>query len=1206
MKRLVLLTFIAFSGLLLAGCDLIPTDVADQLSEELCRDNPDNELCDIENLNSIEEDVVKALVQEAFTEIKDGNADACSQVFAITNTDLLDDCMDAVSTLIPTDVTEFEVTEVVKEGDFYIIKGRTNNSDEFIEIKVSVGEVEGNLRITTWEAMTKDDPVLAEQMSAEELIIAFFNDQIDLSSDYICRKYYAETAQDTCSGDLDDLGMSIAYEVLSVRLVEGDIYGVTVQVGSGTETEELFFRLDTDDDGDVVLTTLYRDGEDNDCDGVACPVDGVLGQEDAKMVFMQFLDDFADTTVTNQELADMYFGGTLPEDIKEDREDLAGVTFNFISIMAAEDMFFEIEFEVIDGTNKEVEKVRIKVNRIDMAYKLEIADNVDNDCDGEDDPSCMAEFLDQMELKMLLEAFIADYQDPTVSNEEMLSMYFFGIEMGEFLEERTKDLEEGTMFTFVSLEPIADGEMMMFELTMDVTFDDTTSQMLVVASGMWITEDLAVLMFRNGDEDCDDYGDHCDGEFLDLESTVIFFEDYLVSYLDVSITDQEFANMYYGGMLTDEFMMMREKDLNDNVTITLDTVTERVDSFFDITFRVVMGDDIILRKRPGRIRQQPDLLTAEWMELMDEDLETNIDIVENIFKAFIASYLDPTLTDQEVADMFFGGMLGDMLSERQMDLEDGFMVEYLFIEQMEMGIFAVHLNLTRNNEVEHTDLKIKVKRVDGATPLLMILNGEDNDCDNMPDKCNPDMFVKDPMELENFFKQYLIDYLDPDSDDDTIVDIYFAGMAPRGFFEQREMDLLDVTSMTFLSITSSEEGMDIFFDIEFRTDYKTGTWDTEMVSLSMVMMDDGSTFFVHDFKDNDCDDPTGVCYPDPFVKDPLEVEMIFTDFLNDFANPDITFDEINEIYFMGTAPEFLRTHRESQLVTGLTPHLLTVLPSGNFNVDSFFDITYEMEFSDGTTQSHNVTIRVNRMDMGMMIEFFDEDNECHTNPEACYFNPFETDEMKIEMFFKDFLSDYADESMTNDMINEKYFGWMAPEMLLSKRLEDNANGAAYVFMRLLPSGNFNVDSFFDITYQITYSDGTMVEETLTFRFIHYDMGLQMIPFDPMAERMDIVYMFTEFINDPSITVEEICRPFDADSQLLCGNIVAFHRDNGYTVWVDEIYVDEDNISVTLKTQGADGIDIETNVFELSKIMDNPLFTIKTTQSENPLYTPSEN
>ena len=99
MKRMFLLVFTLFSGFFLAGCDLISPEKVEDLSKELCETNPDSELCNIENLNDLEEDVIADLVEKAFLELKSANTDTCADYFSVTNPNLIDECEKAVNNL---------------------------------------------------------------------------------------------------------------------------------------------------------------------------------------------------------------------------------------------------------------------------------------------------------------------------------------------------------------------------------------------------------------------------------------------------------------------------------------------------------------------------------------------------------------------------------------------------------------------------------------------------------------------------------------------------------------------------------------------------------------------------------------------------------------------------------------------------------------------------------------------------------------------------------------------------------------------------------------------------------------------------------------------------------------------------------------------------------------------------------------------------
>lgn len=762
MKRFIVLTMMLSFGLFLSGCDLISQDVIDQVSEELCAEDPDNELCNPEALQNLEDAVVMELAEEAYLRVKEkANKTSCRTYFSPTNVDLLNQCLDENNSLIPEGFETFTSVSVEADGDFYKVTG-TSTDDVEITVIVRLTEVEGTTYVDHFEVIvpsTQYDVITTED--AKEALQTFIDNYLDASvaNDVICPIFDGE--DNDCNmfrpEDLEN-GIQIAIDYLdpdddgdgifTAYLIITDADGEANQV----EVEVEVFRQDF---GPVISRMKVSEVQQEEVE-----------YDEAIEFFEEFVSNYLDPTVSNEYLYEKFFLNMIDEDEFDGRlEELEkGFGIEIVSSSEAEDGWVSVTLRIFEGEMSETEEIKIKVNRIDMALYLEIEDGVDDDCDGPTDDEC----------------FVRDY---------------------------TQAYE--------------------------------------------------------------------------------FYMKYFDDYSNPEITTEEFAAMYFDGHLDEDFKAMREDDLSKGVKTELVELYWRDDSFFDIEYRYQDGDDLILRKRPGRIRQRPDLLTAEWDELIDEHLEfvTNPDEVLDFFTMFVEYYTDASISTDLINETFFMNKLeSGFYEERQFNLENGFMVEILdFMQDVDYPeVFWFTLEFTEGNEVYTETIEVRVNRIEMA--LFLDLDGEDNDCDGVDDDC--DGPIEDEDTVYNFFMMFVDYYTNSMYTTDEINEKFFGGWMEADFFEQRTFELEQGIVVDVLSFER-----DMYEPTLFHAEISLTIGEETMVQTLEVRVNRIDMALVLDFDDNDeCDDCIN------YIENAYEVWLQFIDAYN---NPDVSTDEINEMFFMG-------------------------------------------------------------------------------------------------------------------------------------------------------------------------------------------------------------------------------------------------------------------------------------------------------------------
>jgi len=240
--------------------------------------------------------------------------------------------------------------------------------------------------------------------------------------------------------------------------------------------------------------------------------------------------------------------------------------------------------------------------------------------------------------------------------------------------------------------------------------------------------------------------EYCNLDFeAELEKAEMKLTAYFEDYSNSEYTTQELADMYFNGVIPEGFEAEREADLEAGTILSLESISFRLDGGFEISYNATTGDDIILRKRPGRVHYDVENQTSsfEWYDGLDndcddvcDDLEDKDTTKETIMKYF-EDYVDAEVSNQELADMYYGGVLTDEFAmQRDKDLEQGILLTLLeIIEREEDSYFEISFEESRQGS------DIILRKRPGRTVYkkgssLIIWDNRDNDCDGIDDDCN--------------------------------------------------------------------------------------------------------------------------------------------------------------------------------------------------------------------------------------------------------------------------------------------------------------------------------------------------------------------------------------------------------------------------------------------------------------------------------------
>ena len=452
MKKIVIIISMLSFGLFLSGCD---QEVLDQVSEELCTEDPDHELCNPDALQNIEDEIVMTIAEEAFMRAKEkANKTKCRDYFSPTNVELLNQCLDEENSLIPVEYETFTATSVVSDGEFYIVTGTTTDDLEIVVV-VRLIDVEGTTYIDHFEVITPGDTNAdLSKADAKRALEGFIADYLDetVENSVVCPIFDGEDndcnlyrQEDLKSGmmievnylddDDDDDGIFTAH--LTITDEEGNQEEVKILVEVEFQAEEPVVKR-------IVTYTI-----DDDCDGIDDDCDGIVEDETiVKETFEQFISYYTNPMYSDEEINAMFFGGMMDADFFTERTlDLEeGITVTITDIYAIEDGWFALHLDLTIGTDRTSEQIEVRVNRIDMALVIQF-DGEDNDCDSA--TSCSVALADAFDA---YKRYLDDYMNPDITFDHLDEIYFMGMLSHDHNTTRTRLLENNAVITLVSTE----------------------------------------------------------------------------------------------------------------------------------------------------------------------------------------------------------------------------------------------------------------------------------------------------------------------------------------------------------------------------------------------------------------------------------------------------------------------------------------------------------------------------------------------------------------------------------------------------------------------------------------------------------------------------------------------------------------------------------------------------------------------------------
>jgi hypothetical protein len=294
MKRLIG-TFLMISCVfILASCNTSSEDVED-ITEEFCRENPDNELCKGDYISDLQNTDVENLffgLQEDVSE----QQDICETNISLSNLELLDDCRQGDITFFPDGMDDYELVNTTTTNDteknIYTLRFEKDARSDAILFTITLVELDGVIYIEDWTyeivALVLDND--AKKQLFEQMWDAYIVSDAPTS---FCTEWMTDTSKEDC---------------LSMHAILTE-EGTTSEIEESSYSNELFHTVIKHH---ATIPVTYPVDYDLVKIGYSYYIEwSVLEPTDHYVEhFQNFVSSFNGWALTSEEVCEMYFEST--------------------------------------------------------------------------------------------------------------------------------------------------------------------------------------------------------------------------------------------------------------------------------------------------------------------------------------------------------------------------------------------------------------------------------------------------------------------------------------------------------------------------------------------------------------------------------------------------------------------------------------------------------------------------------------------------------------------------------------------------------------------------------------------------------------------------------------------------------------------------------------------------------------------------------
>jgi hypothetical protein len=263
----------------------------------------------------------------------------------------------------------------------------------------------------------------------------------------------------------------------------------------------------------------------------------------------------------------------------------------------------------------------------------------------------------------------------------------------------------------------------------------------------YLDQDLIDQLTDYANEYCDTNPDseYCNLDFeAELEKAEVLFASYLADYSNSEYTDEQIAEMYLEGELPEWFAEERAADLENGTVLSLEKIDFRLDGGFDVSYNATTGEDIILRKRPGRLHLDAENETAKisWYDGIDNDCDDLCDELQDLdttkvtMTSYLEDYSNAEISNDDFGKEYYGGRLPEVVaSQRTQDLADGVTLTLLDVVESDNMYFDITFEVTLSSGDKVVRKRPGRVRYSEST-ILIFWDPDNQTCDVVDDDCN--------------------------------------------------------------------------------------------------------------------------------------------------------------------------------------------------------------------------------------------------------------------------------------------------------------------------------------------------------------------------------------------------------------------------------------------------------------------------------------
>ena len=614
---------------------------------------------------------------------------------------------------------------------------------------------------------------------------------------------------------------------------------------------------------------------------------------------LNFVVDYQDTILTDQEICEQYFPDDELDDCMEHRSDqlASGVTITLNSLVEVED-YYKIEFEFDDGVEDPwIEEVFANFYYDDLGnLKVEFNDLGFDEIDYYFALSFMNNLVDQ-------------YSNYELPSYDVCIQFFEGHSYDECVVRREQEIADG--ITLDDFELFHDG----YGYRVEYYYTDS--------EGLAFQKNLNAYFYYNevGDLRLEFFEDFA---LIPYEVVLPFMEQLVVDFNNWGMDTEYMCNYYFGMESALGCIEKRNEAITNNVTIALFLFGEEYDHY--------------------RVEFEYDDGENTWYESMNaffyydeyENLKVDFkgdgpeqfpyDDAYNFFQQFLVDFSDPELLDSDFCTMYFPGMGENCLWDRSI-----MPLEHMQIQLNWMNydgyMYETELEFINNynNETWKTNVYLEFYYDEYGNIGMHLYENQMNQYLNFNDSFN-------------IIQQYILDYMDRAITFEQLNAWYFDYQMDYSFQDDRELSFTDGRVYTLYEVldpygADGQDFLEVYIDIT-----ENGiAMETMVVWMRVLPM--GNGYHLIEFKDEQHHDNIDLTYD--------EALTYMQQFINDYTSGMSSYDTCS-VYFNSFEYPLCMVKRDAEMNEGISVELgvFDLLDDGFYAELVYYDYAHELLYSE--------------------------------------------------------------------------------------------------------------------------------------------------------------------------------------------------------------------------------------------------------------------